>query len=474
MSTATTSAPPAATTSGQSGGNNSPPASSPLLFFVALGFGVVFTNLWIIVGVKYCFRYNQRNRQMRAEENGDIDMAAMPRPHRRRREKKLMTMDEVNLRFPLKKYQEWRKSRETEGLPAVGGVTAPGSRAGSVRGVAAIIDPVKAETTPAKETRKSMDTPPAADGPSVPVVDKRFSKASDLEKGPIAPPPTETKPLSHVPDLQKTNTATTSMAEEEEEEDDHIHTAVPPELLTNLGDSCAICLDTLEDEDDVRGLTCGHAFHAPCVDPWLTTRRACCPLCKADYYVPKPRPEGEEGNDERPNRRHGNGPHMPTAPHGVWTVSSGQNLFRSRMILPGRPGRAMSIVPAGANDRHGFPVVERDGRGRTVQHGDVLQTGESGAGSEQATPQSRTWRSRLFAGSNRGQPSTETQAPTETSYSADTTPPIPDGVAQEPAPRSRFSIPARFRRQRQLETAAPEVPAEITPPAATADPQARS
>jgi hypothetical protein len=26
--------------------NNSGPTSSPLLFFVALGFGVVFTNLW--------------------------------------------------------------------------------------------------------------------------------------------------------------------------------------------------------------------------------------------------------------------------------------------------------------------------------------------------------------------------------------------------------------------------------------------
>lgn len=28
------------------GGGNGGPTSSPLLFFVALGFGVVFTNLW--------------------------------------------------------------------------------------------------------------------------------------------------------------------------------------------------------------------------------------------------------------------------------------------------------------------------------------------------------------------------------------------------------------------------------------------
>lgn len=48
--------------------------------------------------------------------------------------------------------------------------------------------------------------------------------------------------------------------------------------------NCAICLETFEDDDIVRGLICGHVFHAECVDPWLTLRRACCPICKRDYY----------------------------------------------------------------------------------------------------------------------------------------------------------------------------------------------
>ena len=38
-------------------------------------------------------------------------------------------MEEVNERFPLSKYKVWRSSREAEGLPAAGGVTAPPSRA---------------------------------------------------------------------------------------------------------------------------------------------------------------------------------------------------------------------------------------------------------------------------------------------------------------------------------------------------------
>merc|ERR1712072_87243 len=67
----------------QSNSNPGGPTSSPLLFFVALGFGVVFTNLWIIVGVKYCFRYNARNRAIRNGENPDgepIDLGTMTRP----------------------------------------------------------------------------------------------------------------------------------------------------------------------------------------------------------------------------------------------------------------------------------------------------------------------------------------------------------------------------------------------------------
>ncbi|EEY17664.1 RING-8 protein [Verticillium alfalfae VaMs.102] len=131
---------------GNGGGGGGGGASSPLLFFVALGFGVVFTNLWIIVGVKYCFRYNARNRQMRLNEDGEpITLENMPRPHRRRREKKLMTMEEVNEKFPMMKYKSWVLERAKEGLPTAGGVSAPPSRAGSVRSVQGIVPRVAPE-----------------------------------------------------------------------------------------------------------------------------------------------------------------------------------------------------------------------------------------------------------------------------------------------------------------------------------------
>ena len=147
------------------------------------------------------------------------------------------------------------------------------------------------------------------------------------------------------------NKHATTTSEEDDDDDDHIHTAVPPELLTNPGDSCAICIDTLEDDDDVRGLTCGHAFHASCLDPWLTSRRACCPLCKADYYVPKPRPEGEAAAEaerqERGRRAPGPRMDMPRPPQYAFQRNGGSRMFF--------PGRFMSRGTQQSSPRPAFP-----------------------------------------------------------------------------------------------------------------------
>lgn len=282
----------------------------------------------IIVGVKYCFRYNQRNRQMRAvNENGEpIDLATMPRPHRRRREKKLMSMEEVNERFPLSKYKTWRSSREAEGLPAAGGVTSPPSRAGSIK-------ETNDRTSGEHHPRTTLETarhdhelaevgaqpPPATATTSGAGEEKHGDEATTLERAETAATANE---------KERRN----SFAEEEDE-DDPIRTAAPPEMLGAPGDTCAICLDTLEDDDDVRGLTCGHAFHGACVDPWLTSRRACCPLCKADYYVPKPRPEGEEQNPSGRRNPGSRGANMPQSPQAAWLSTRGMP-FRNRFVGP--------------------------------------------------------------------------------------------------------------------------------------------
>ncbi|KAJ8110411.1 hypothetical protein OPT61_g6742 [Boeremia exigua] len=339
---------------GGGGGGGGGPTSSPLLFFVALGFGVVFTNLWIIVGVKYCFRYNRRRAAAAAGENGEpIDMAAMPRPHRRRREKKLMTMDEVNDQFPLMKYKQWKSSRETEGLPTNGGIaTAPQSRAPSMKDVEGIIPAREGAASPQADTTLSL----AREDVQNPAASPRASMAPAEAKETAT---TSKKPEDEKTPMSRTDTVDTTGKDldlahvrrndddESEDEDDPIRTATAPEMLAEPGDTCAICLDTLEDDDDVRGLTCGHAFHASCVDPWLTSRRACCPLCKADYYVPKPRPEGET-DQIGSGRRPGMGMRSPSSPQAIWT-SPRNGLFRSRVVIIGNT----SAQPTPGADRFG-------------------------------------------------------------------------------------------------------------------------
>ncbi|KAI1175551.1 hypothetical protein F4777DRAFT_549706 [Nemania sp. FL0916] len=294
-------------------------SSSPLLFFVALGFGVVFTNLWIIVGVKYCFRYNARNRALaRLDENGEpIDLQNMPaRPHRRRREKKLMTMDEVNEKFPMLKYKTWVLERKKEGLPTAGGISAPPSRANSVRSVEGII-PERHSIS-----RESVDepTPSTTQEPDdhVHVQPKTIDKdeqqsekladetpntvpAANTDKNAIAAADSPEVPAGETTTPLAKDSLHRTSEDEDDEDDDHINTALDPDMVGSSGDTCAICIDTLEEDDDVRGLTCGHAFHAVCLDPWLTNRRACCPLCKADYYTPKARPQPAEGETRDPN-----------------------------------------------------------------------------------------------------------------------------------------------------------------------------
>lgn len=329
------------------------------------------------MGVKYCFRYNARNRALLDGEGPDpVNLENMPaRPRRRRREKKLMTMDEVNERFPLAKYKHWVASRAREGLSTSGGVTAPPSRPASVRRLEENAVPssptgtkLSVDTRPnSVATGHAVTVSPTTKHPSGELDDKRKSVDVRVEekKGLTSPSVDEHHQLEAVPTTAESihkHPATAS--EEDEDEDDHIHTAVPPEFLTNPGDTCAICIDTLEDDDEVRGLTCGHAFHAGCLDPWLTGRRACCPLCKADYYVAKPRPEGEPEvtvlERERTGRR--SRTTTPQPPPAAFFAVRG-----TRFVVPGRLGatvlRSQNAAPtaeAAAPRRWGLSNPFRD------------------------------------------------------------------------------------------------------------------
>ncbi|KAI9934388.1 hypothetical protein MW887_000002 [Aspergillus wentii] len=253
-------------------------------------------------------------------------------------------MDEVNERFPLIKYKAWRSSRANEGLPTTGGITAPNSRPQSMKGESVIssqtvgVSSAKALLT---KGNRRFDSNIAQSSIPIQHADTLLAQSdekavSNIEFSDHASPKTtvgagnmEMKQNDGQPDSEPRGLA-------EEDMGNHIRTAVPADLLPNPGDSCAICLDTIDDDDDIRGLTCGHAFHASCVDPWLTSRRACCPLCKADYYTPKPRPDATETSSTgRLGHRSATRANVPSQPQAVF-MGGRVNPFRRTIIFPGR------------------------------------------------------------------------------------------------------------------------------------------
>ena len=305
-----------------------------------------------------------------------------------------MSMEEVNERFPLMKYKAWMTSRAEEGLSTAGGVTAPlASRAVSLRNADGVIPMAKhseevnrpetpAEGHAAEEKKDGLlptKVPETFAAPEEQQADDAETKKTEVKTGDV-------KGASEAPP----RAATSPEEQEELDDDDQIQMAVPTEMLANPGDSCAICLDTLEDDDDVRGLTCGHAFHASCLDPWLTSRRACCPLCKADYYVPKPRPEGDAAADadrhagRRPAGARGD---MPNAPQYAFL---GHRDGRPRMLLP---GRFLSIgIEDNTRDRYGFPSQRRPSRRQAANQRPLTSSSNNATA---GTEESHSWRSRM-------------------------------------------------------------------------------
>jgi hypothetical protein len=91
-------------------------------------------------------------------------------------------------------------------------------------------------------------------------------------------PPTATKE-----DIDKSGLAIIKAAKLPQHEKDG-------KVASNCLDRCLICLDDYADEDDIRVMTCRHAFHKGCVDEWLQTGKNNCPACRSTGVSSNPQP----------------------------------------------------------------------------------------------------------------------------------------------------------------------------------------
>lgn len=68
----------------------------------------------------------------------------------------------------------------------------------------------------------------------------------------------------------------------EDEECDKVAIEIDHGLLHYASPECSICLTAYRADDEVRVLTCDHAYHTGCIDVWLTQKSSRCPICKTD------------------------------------------------------------------------------------------------------------------------------------------------------------------------------------------------
>lgn len=263
----------------------------------------------------------------------------------------------MNNRFPLIKYKAWRASREHEGLPAAGGIISPPSRANSIKDVEGMLSDSKSRnsndqdrpTSSLSQTPRTALPTEASQPRSIPehepIAEKSIIETTDI---PASEKKTATTGVATISAAQSP-----ADASDDDDDDDPIADAASPEMLSVPGDTCAICLDTLEDHDDVRGLTCGHAFHGACIEPWLTARRASCPLCKADYHVPKPQAEGATDNTTS-SRRNQSRMNLPQSPRNAWMGMPARTRIMMFSSNRDSPARAPQDTTAGSTEQAGW------------------------------------------------------------------------------------------------------------------------
>lgn len=71
----------------------------------------------------------------------------------------------------------------------------------------------------------------------------------------------------------------------------------------SLPSVCDICFEEMESGSAFRQIPCNHIFHKPCIDEWMASKDASCPICRHTFYYLHQSQLSSVGN-MRHNQRH--------------------------------------------------------------------------------------------------------------------------------------------------------------------------
>jgi hypothetical protein len=263
---------------------------------LGLTVGILFIILWILICCfNCCFRKQKPPRIVFRTADEEVNSTLADDTEDHDEEKRLITISELNHRFPIVKYKTWCGIAPSTDLRTTNRRPFPSSSS-------------KRAEYPSLEDRK-RDSQRDATKTSFHEKIVQFNEVDVPLPG-----------ASKLPSSEQTSQAERKHSSQYPNlEDGHISLEISHRSAVQPGTVCPICLDTLVDEDDVRVLSCNHVFHAACLERWLTCRYARCPLCNRDYYVPETFLHDRASADGAitPNQSR---LALPQQPQGAWLV----------------------------------------------------------------------------------------------------------------------------------------------------------
>ena len=216
-------------------------------------------------------------RWYRARRNGPAASASQTYRRRPQLKRNVMSTSRIDAVFPAVNYRTWLLGRSRTRSQATSSSPAPITRRASTQNV----NTRRSRSVPAGARWCAREHTFATDSSAT---IKRTKSDGTLDRKRRAPRMENPATIYQVGSrTTESHLSEETLAAQTADDKRNHNIAMPARCSSDSGDACTICVTSFNEEDNIRGLTCGHAFHVECIDRWFRDYRACCPTCMVDY-----------------------------------------------------------------------------------------------------------------------------------------------------------------------------------------------